>query len=61
MTMNDFRTIVAALVTAASLALALHLIQAQAADESLPPPGRLPIRHDCGISAPFGGPVVPLV
>src|SRR6266851_2924175 len=24
-------------------------------------PGRLPSRHCCGISAPFGGPVVPLV
>lgn len=39
--MNDFRTIVAALVTASSLALALHLIQAHAADEALPPPGKL--------------------
>ena len=24
-------------------------------------PGRLPIRARCGISVPFGGPVVPLV
>ena len=35
--MNDFRTVVAALVTAGSLALALHWIQARAADEDLPP------------------------
>lgn len=36
--MTDFKTFVAALVTAGSLALALHMIQARAADEALPVP-----------------------